>query len=56
MFCVTINPMRTWLSDYVAKVAAFYSHYRELILAVFYSPKSWSLVCPLPSRHKCTTK
>ena len=44
MFCATIKPMYTWLSDYAAKLLASGLIKREKIMSGFTSPLNCQLV------------
>ena len=41
MFCVTVKPMRTWLSDYAAKLLALGLIKREKIMSGFAFPLNY---------------
>ena len=44
MFCVTVKPMYTWLSDYAAKLLASGLIKRENLMGCFTSPLNCQLV------------
>ena len=41
MFCVTLKPMYTWLSDYASKLLASVLTKREKLISYFTFPLNW---------------